>query len=92
MSTAETITSEELEAALSELGVRVNADAYFPELGRNIFEYVKAHREPEYEPGGKYEDPDGVCLCGMTECGDERPGHVRKFADLIRGEADEPDR
>ena len=25
-----------------------------------------------------------VCLCGMTECGDERPVHARKFADLLR--------
>ena len=25
-----------------------------------------------------------VCLCGMAECGDERPVHARKFADFIR--------
>jgi hypothetical protein len=28
-----------------------------------------------------------VCLCGMTECGDERPGHARKFADYLRESA-----
>lgn len=25
-----------------------------------------------------------VCYCGMPQCGDERPGHPRTFADFIR--------
>jgi len=42
--TPETITEDELADALAELGVRINGNAYFPELARNIFTYVKRHR------------------------------------------------
>lgn len=53
----ETITEAELADALKEFAVRTgNGNSYFPELARNIFEYVTAHREPgpSPEPAGVY--------------------------------------
>jgi hypothetical protein len=53
----ETITEAELADALKELAVRTgNGNSYFPELARDIFEYVTAHREPgpSPEPAGVY--------------------------------------
>lgn len=41
------ITEDELAEALTELGVRINGNAYFPELARNIFGYIERRREAE---------------------------------------------
>lgn len=69
----ETITQEELTAALTELAVRTgNGNSYFPELARNIFEHVKAHREPEHEPGAVVEDACGDVFRRMEDQ-NERP-------------------
>jgi hypothetical protein len=54
VSTADTITREELTGALKRRGLSSLADYLFDDIVRD--------REPEYEPGGKYEDPDGVCF------------------------------
>jgi hypothetical protein len=58
-STPRTITEDELAETLAELGIRINGNAYFPELARNIFGYIERQREPKYEPGGIYQSPDG---------------------------------
>ena len=49
MSDIDVITETELADALQELAVRTgNGNSFFPDLARNIFEYVVAHRcEPE---------------------------------------------
>lgn len=60
MSHDEKITCEELAEALKELAVRTgNGNSYFPELARNIFEHITAHREPEWEYGEVYRSADG---------------------------------
>jgi hypothetical protein len=58
----ESVTVDELAGALAELGIRINGNAYFPDLARNIFGYVgRQRREPEpgYEAGEIYEDAAG---------------------------------
>ena len=57
----ETITEAELADALKELAVRTgNGNSYFPELARNIFEYVTAHREPGSDGEESPDLPDGT--------------------------------
>jgi hypothetical protein len=58
----ESITEDELAGALAELGIRINGNAYFPELARNIFGYIeRQRREPElvYAVGDLFEDREG---------------------------------
>ena len=61
--TPETITERELAEALAELGVRINGNAYFPELARNIFGYIIERRREDGvvkisgdDPRREYED------------------------------------
>ena len=57
----EAITEGELERALKELASRTgNGNAYFPDLARNIFGYVRGRlRDPEYQPGDCVQDAQG---------------------------------
>jgi hypothetical protein len=60
--TPKSITEDELAEALAELGIRINGNAYFPELARNIFGYIERRREDGVvkisgeDPRREYED------------------------------------
>jgi len=57
----EAITEDELERALRELATRTgNGNAYFPDLARNIFGYLRGHlREIEHQSGDCVHDAQG---------------------------------
>lgn len=61
MSATDTITLEELAAAFRD-GCPFTATVNAATAAEQIYAHALRSREPEYEPGGKYEDPDGVCF------------------------------
>jgi hypothetical protein len=55
--TGDSITPDELRAAIDRLGYYVDRHATHP--AERIIRDVECHREPEYEPGGLYQDAIG---------------------------------
>jgi hypothetical protein len=72
------------------------AEAHYSMHGAGLIRNILAGVEPliradERERNAKLASEHKaicVCYCGRTEYGDGRPGHPRKFADFIRGEAE----
>jgi len=88
----ETITRDELTAALTSGPLRANAPDL---LAAEIFEHVISRREPRYEPGCAYEDAEGTVFL-RSEIGDwvDRSGGrwndatpVRPLRKLVPGAA-----
>lgn len=58
--TARTITEDELAEALRELKIgREDENTFYPAVAGAVFAAVERSREPEYEPGAMYHDPEG---------------------------------
>lgn len=72
----ESITGAELRAAIDRLGWNVQHEPGIPSSTHpadRIIRDVERHREPEYEPGGVYQDADGDVFKYCNELAGDTP-------------------